>query len=124
MAVGLLGGTVVMATPASANVSQGYVYGLDDYHDDWGDEGPVDHNSHNHTRVVALWQMVLQAETLYTGPIDCDFGAGTVAATKAFQRRYGLSVDGSAGPQTMGTASQLLVKTDESNGITTLTYFS
>lgn len=37
---------------------------------------------------------------LYMGPIDGDFGGGTEAAVKAFQRANGLEVDGSVGPIT------------------------
>ncbi|MEU6603272.1 peptidoglycan-binding domain-containing protein [Streptomyces flaveolus] len=55
-----------------------------------------------------MWQWVLRAEGLYTGAIDCDFGPATTSATKAFQARYGLTQDGSAGPLTMGAVDQYL----------------
>lgn len=37
----------------------------------------------------------------YTGPIDGYLGGNTIPAIKAFQRDYGLSVDGIVGPQTL-----------------------
>ncbi|MET7622474.1 peptidoglycan-binding domain-containing protein [Streptomyces sp. NPDC005408] len=102
----LTGGTMATAPSASASVSQGSVYGAGDVWDDWRDEGPLDSNSHDYSRAVALWQLVLRVEGLYSGAIDCDFGPATTAATRAFQTRYSLEVDGSAGPQTMGLAGQ------------------
>jgi hypothetical protein len=45
-------------------------------------------------------QVALRAYGLYGGAIDGIAGPKTVAATKAFQRRAGLPVDGRAGPRT------------------------
>jgi hypothetical protein len=45
-------------------------------------------------------QVALRAYGLYRGGIDGIAGRQTVAATKAFQRRAGLPVDGRAGPRT------------------------
>lgn len=105
-------GGVLTAPTAGASVSSGVIGGADwgnaGVRNDWGDEGPVDHNSNNNTRAVALWQLVMKAEGFYTGAIDCDFGSGTIAATKAFQNWYGLDDDGSAGPLTMGVADNSL----------------
>ena len=45
-----------------------------------------------------------QALTLlghYSGKIDGDYGSGTTAAVKAFQKKKGLSQDGVAGPKTL-----------------------
>lgn len=36
----------------------------------------------------------------YRGPIDADFGGGTEAAVRAFQKAEGLAVDGAVGPDT------------------------
>lgn len=105
-----------MAPPASANTSQGVIYGSSTITDDWGDEGPLDYNSYDFSRATALWQIVLQMEGLYTGHVDCDFGPATTAATKAFQARYGLVQDGSAGPKTMGVADNFLAL--KSDGVT------
>jgi hypothetical protein len=44
--------------------------------------------------------VALRAYGLYAGPIDAIAGPLTVSATKAFQRRAGLIVDGRAGPRT------------------------
>jgi hypothetical protein len=49
---------------------------------------------------IAGLQVALRAYGLYTGPIDAIAGPMTVRATKAFQRRAGLPVDGRAGPAT------------------------
>lgn len=42
----------------------------------------------------------LKAGGLYRGPLDGDFGGGTEAAVKAFQKSKGLFVDGVVGPET------------------------
>lgn len=39
----------------------------------------------------------------YAGPLDGDFGGGTEAAVKAFQREADLTVDGKVGPKTWAT---------------------
>ena len=49
---------------------------------------------------IAGLQVGLRAYGLYTGRIDGIAGPKTVAATKAFQRRAKLPVDGRAGPRT------------------------
>jgi hypothetical protein len=49
---------------------------------------------------IAGLQVALRAYGLYNGPIDAIAGPKTVLATKAFQRRAGLVVDGRAGPST------------------------
>jgi hypothetical protein len=49
---------------------------------------------------IAGLQVALRAYGLYHGPIDAIAGPQTVRATKAFQRRAGLPVDGRAGPRT------------------------
>ncbi|MFE1453486.1 peptidoglycan-binding domain-containing protein [Streptomyces olivaceoviridis] len=108
MAALLISGTTALAPSAIANTSQGVIAGADAVTDDWGDEGPLDYNSYSYSRAVALWQWVLRAEGLYTGAIDCDFGPATTSATKAFQARYGLTQDGSAGPLTMGAVDGYL----------------
>lgn len=45
-------------------------------------------------------QEKLKSEGFYRGPIDGDFGGGTEAAVKAFQKKNGLTVDGIVGPIT------------------------
>jgi peptidoglycan hydrolase-like protein with peptidoglycan-binding domain len=49
---------------------------------------------------VAQLQTRLKELGLYAGPLDADFGGGTLAAVKAFQQANGLTVDGQVGPQT------------------------
>jgi peptidoglycan hydrolase-like protein with peptidoglycan-binding domain len=49
---------------------------------------------------IAGLQVALRAYGLYNGPVDAIAGPQTVQATKAFQRRAGLPVDGRAGPAT------------------------
>jgi hypothetical protein len=49
---------------------------------------------------IAGLQVALRAYGLYNGPVDAIAGPRTVGATKAFQRRAGLPVDGRAGPAT------------------------
>ena len=54
-------------------------------------------------------QLRLKAQGFYNGNVGGNFGPGTEAAVKAFQRANGMTVDGWAGPQTMaklrGTSS-------------------
>src|SRR5947209_556951 len=45
-------------------------------------------------------QVALRAYGLYTGPIDGVAGPATAAATRVFQRKHGLAVDGLAGKRT------------------------
>ncbi|MDW5325051.1 peptidoglycan-binding domain-containing protein [Plantactinospora sp. KLBMP9567] len=110
MAIVLLYPAVATMTPASASVASGFVGGRDVVYDDWADEGPLDSSSHRRSAATGLWQWVLHADGYYSGPIDCDYGPATTAATKAFQRANGLAQDGSAGPLTMGAADRRLVK--------------
>jgi hypothetical protein len=58
----ILGITVLSASPASANVSEGYVAGAGMVTDDWGDEGALSQNSHARVFANGLWQWVLYAE--------------------------------------------------------------
>ncbi|MBR6810080.1 MAG: peptidoglycan-binding protein, partial [Clostridia bacterium] len=46
-------------------------------------------------------QRRLKSLGFYAGSVDGDFGAGTEAAVKAFQKQYGLTADGKVGQQTM-----------------------
>lgn len=104
--------------PASASVANGVIGGAgwgSAVNDDWNDEGPLDSTSNRHSRATALWQLVLRAEGLYSGSIDCDYGPATTAATKNFQARFHLKVDGSAGPLTMGEAGQNFLFDDGNN---------
>lgn len=55
---------------------------------------------------VERWQRFLSAEALLQGRVDGRFGAGTDAATRAFQRVHRLKEDGVVGSKTLGMAMQ------------------
>ena len=57
-------------------------------------------------------QQKLKELGFYTGAVDGDFGVGTENAVKAFQKQYGLEVDGKVGTQTMAklTAAKATAK--------------
>lgn len=54
----------------------------------------------NYGSLVEDLQQELKDQGFYTGTVDGYYGTGTVEAVKAFQRRYGLNVDGVAGAAT------------------------
>lgn len=54
----------------------------------------------NYGSLVEDLQQELKDQGFYTGVVDGYYGNGTVEAVKSFQRRYGLNVDGAAGPAT------------------------
>ena len=56
----------------------------------WGDTGPA----------VKKLQEALKNRGYYSGKIDSTFGSGVYAAVKAFQKQYGLTANGVAGPAT------------------------
>ncbi|PKM74511.1 MAG: spore cortex-lytic enzyme [Firmicutes bacterium HGW-Firmicutes-16] len=51
--------------------------------------------------VVTQIQKVLKNQGFYGGRIDGVFGSGTETALKGFQKEYGLTADGKAGPKTL-----------------------
>lgn len=51
--------------------------------------------------VVTQIQTVLKNQGFYGGKVDGVFGSGTETALKGFQKEYGLTVDGKAGPKTL-----------------------
>ena len=55
----------------------------------------------DHGRDVSTLQRLLGWKGYHPGPVDGAFGPRTKHATKAFQRRRRLSVDGRVGPQTI-----------------------
>jgi len=57
-------------------------------------------DAHTSNPQIAGLQVALRAHGLYRGPIDSIAGPQTVRATRAFQRRAGLPVDGLAGART------------------------
>lgn len=50
---------------------------------------------------VSIMQKTLAQLGFYTKSIDGNFGQGTLSAVKTFQRKYGLTADGKAGPKTL-----------------------
>ncbi|MBA2806344.1 peptidoglycan-binding protein [Streptomyces sp. KM273126] len=119
LAATLMGVASAVAPSAGASVAQGSIMGAgwgSGVKDDFGDEGPLDSNSHRTSNATALWQLILRADGLYSAGIDCDYGPATTAATKEWQDVYGwasedgyLTQDGSAGPKTFGTADFWLI---------------
>ncbi|HEX8109928.1 MAG TPA: hypothetical protein VF516_19490 [Kofleriaceae bacterium] len=107
------GGT---STVDQASVSEGFVAGAGVVTDDFGDEGPVDMSSHPDSLATGMWQAILWADGAIeqndtpfdTSDIDCQFGLNTAAATRNWQSAHGASVDGSAGPMTLGHADDRL----------------
>ena len=51
--------------------------------------------------VVTQIQKVLKTQGFYGGKVDGVFGSSTEIALKGFQKEYGLTVDGKAGPKTL-----------------------
>ncbi len=55
---------------------------------------------------VRRWQTFLLGQGMLDGPVDGIFGPGTEKATRRFQRRARLEVDGTVGPLTLAAALQ------------------
>jgi len=55
---------------------------------------------------VRRWQHFLLGQELLDGAVDGVFGPLTETATKAFQKKRKLTVDGMVGPQTLAAALQ------------------
>jgi peptidoglycan hydrolase-like protein with peptidoglycan-binding domain len=56
---------------------------------------------------VEQWQQFLRSQGLLSDAVDDIFGVQTDAATRAFQKRECLDVDGLVGPDTLGRAEAL-----------------
>ena len=56
---------------------------------------------------VAKWQQFLTDAGFEPGPVDGFFGDDTAAATTAFQKKHGLTLDGAVGNETFGKAMTL-----------------
>ncbi|MFI1565386.1 peptidoglycan-binding protein [Streptomyces sp. NPDC020490] len=131
--VAAVGGALALtASPASASIAQGYVSGAGDTMNDWGDEGTLSASSHSHSNATALVQQILWAEGVKEqngtafdwSDIDGKYGPNTTYAVKQLQKMLNsvlgarLTVDGKAGPKTLGAADFFLA--DNGNG--TVTY--
>ena len=116
LAVGVLvaGGTILPASPALAadaairpTDNNDFLDGIGFVDDDLQDEPALHYGSRSDW--VGVWQKILMANgDLDRGTVDCIFGQQTMNATKHFQQRNGLSIDGVAGPRTLRTAGILL----------------
>lgn len=60
---------------------------------------------------VTAWQQFLKGAGLYASNVDGQFGEKTVVATKQFQEREALRVDGKAGKDTLAKAAALGLRT-------------
>ncbi|MCX5417763.1 peptidoglycan-binding protein [Streptomyces sp. NBC_00059] len=110
-AIGALAATVlaVSVTPASAAASDGYIRGAGSIYDDFGDEGTLSTTSYSSSSATCFWQSVLYAEgamknsesRFAKSDIDGEFGSKTKFATRNLQHRWGLTVDGIVGKNTM-----------------------
>jgi len=109
--VALLVAGLAVPSPARASAAQGVISGSGAVTDDFGDEATLSRTGpYRYSTAVALWQTILAIEGFIDNDgIDCDFGSGTEAATKSFQRRYGLTADGVVGPNTWKKADNYLV---------------
>lgn len=84
--------------------------------DDWGDQYGELGNSlcngcadSNNTDLVMMWQAILFAEGLLPkSGIDGQFGPRTESATRSWQDRYDIRIDGSVGNQTWTRADDML----------------
>ncbi|GIM97324.1 peptidoglycan-binding domain-containing protein [Paractinoplanes toevensis] len=117
------------ADPAYANTAAGYISGAGVVTDDLNDEGTLSTSVNNFNGAVWLWQSILIADGfLSTSGRDCQFGAGTKAATKLWQAAHGLTgsdADGVVGPKTFTAAGKnwKLYSYDEDDQIYTARYY-
>lgn len=105
------------AHPGNSGVSgTSFVDGSGALSDDWGDHFGELGNSlcygcadSFNTDLVSMWQAVLVAEGfLGVSGIDGQFGPKTRDATRAFQTRYNIGVDGKVGNQTWSLTDNFL----------------
>lgn len=120
----VLAAALVGPAPAQASAAQGVISGSGAVTDDFGDEATLSRTGpYRYSTAVALWQTILAIEGFIDNDgIDCDFGSGTEAATKSFQRRYGLTADGIVGPNTWKKADNYLVNDYDTVGAEHIAY--
>ncbi len=106
--------------PSAAATSRHVIDGYGNPTNDWGDEGNLSRYSYAHSNATRLWQTILWADGAkykgsdgqwhdYTyGEIDGHFGKRTQSATKYWQSREGIYVDGVVGKQTFSLADNFL----------------
>lgn len=64
-------------------------------------------------KVIELQQALMKLGFTLPGGADGSYGPGTRDTVRAFQSKYGLQVDGIAGPKTMAKIAQLLKEKEE-----------
>lgn len=105
------------AAPAQANPAEGYISGAPGLlTNDWANEGEITRWSHAYSNAAGMWQAILWADgaieqngtTFDESDIDCEFGPNTEYATRNWQSRHQVGVDGRVGPQTFGRADNKL----------------
>ncbi|MBC9717223.1 peptidoglycan-binding protein [Streptomyces sp. TRM66268-LWL] len=111
---------VAGVAPAAVATGQQVIDGSGDPTNDWKEEGNLSRTSHAHSKATRLWQTILWADgakykgsdgkwhTYTKSEIDGHFGKRTESATKYWQKREGLAVDGIVGKQTFGYADDFL----------------
>ena len=105
------------ASPASASNSYNglaYIYGSGQYYDDWWDEGILSTSTNTASNATCLWQKILWADGFLSSASDIDgvFGSKTYSATRAWQTKRRIGVDGSVGKDTFTTANGQLIDSD------------
>ncbi|GAB2865445.1 hypothetical protein GCM10022221_77090 [Actinocorallia aurea] len=89
---------------AERSVSSQFVDGANATNDDWGDEATLCNGcAYSNSNYTWLWQKVLAADGISI-TIDCSFGPATATATRSWQSKWGLGVDGIVGQQTRSYA--------------------
>ncbi|ROO89180.1 putative peptidoglycan binding protein [Actinocorallia herbida] len=89
---------------AERSTSSLFVDGANASGDDWGDEATLCNGcAYSTSNYTWLWQKVVAADGISIG-IDCSFGPATATATRAWQSKWGLGVDGIVGAQTRNAA--------------------
>ncbi|MEU6184038.1 peptidoglycan-binding domain-containing protein [Streptomyces coeruleorubidus] len=98
------------ASPASAKASDGFVRGYDGFADDFDDEGTLSLSVNEKSNATCMWQAILWSEEINASrsSIDGVFGDRTHEATRVFQQRAGLTMDGKVGKGTFAEAGKRL----------------
>lgn len=106
---------VLTSDVGAASLANRIVQGTGATNDDLGDEGTLCNGcSFWEGNYAGFWQAILWSEGLLSpSQVDCEFGPNTGAATRSLQSRYGLGVDGVAGPQTRSRIDDFLIASSD-----------
>jgi peptidoglycan hydrolase-like protein with peptidoglycan-binding domain len=107
-------GVVMSPSPATADVSKGYIDADPGAQNDFEDEATLWTGSRYwNSNAVGVVQTILHAERILdTTDVDCAYGTTTANAVKTLQRRLGFTgsdVDGVVGPKTWARLDNRLV---------------